>query len=328
MADQLVLNNGVTMPAPGLGVFQSSPDDTTAAVRHHVENGVRPPRRRKGSMTERSVAAGLETRLPDCANASGGAASRVAAREFAARLPVVVLVHGAWHGSWCWSELRAELALRGLDSRAVDLPSAGIVHGAAAGLRDDVEAIGEVLNAIDGPVMLVAHSYGGVPATEAAAHANNVQHVVYVTAFRLAAGQSMRSAGYMPETDAEYLPVPERAGELLFNGLPDERVEQLVARLVPQSSRSFSDKVDWGAEAIPSASYVICDRDQILPVALQERFAAGLATDRMATGHSPYLVDPARLATVLAEAVRANPSAPSPYDERRNSLVSTMEGKR
>ena len=226
-------------------------------------------------------------------------------RSGAGARPLLMLVHGAWHGSWCGSALQAELTDRGLDSRAIDLPSAGRSGRPPAGLREDVEALTDALVAVDGPVMVVAHSYGGIPATEAAVRAGNVAHLVYAAAFRLAAGQSLRSASGMSDVDTEYLPVPEQARRLFFNDIPDEQAAQFVSRLVPQSSRSFSDALGSGAEAIPSASYVICQNDQVLPVALQERFADGIATTSMATGHSPFLADPAGLATLLDSAARS-----------------------
>lgn len=90
--------------------------------------------------------------------------------------PAVLLVHGAWHGSRCWTALRAELDAARVSSTTVDLPS--VVGGPGAtdlsegpaplsGLHHDAAAIRaaaeSVVEASGGPVVVVAHSYGAVP---------------------------------------------------------------------------------------------------------------------------------------------------------------------
>ena len=98
--------------------------------------------------------------------------------------PTYVLVHGAWHGAWAWSELERRLEA---PTVAVDLPSAA-GHAAALGdLEADTAEVRRAVDAVDGPVVLVAHSYGGLPVTAAAVGAPNVAHIAYVTAFLLGA---------------------------------------------------------------------------------------------------------------------------------------------
>ena len=75
----------------------------------------------------------------------------------------VVLVHGAWHAPWHWHEVAARLAARRLTVETVDLPSCRPERG---DLYDDSAAIRSALDRYDDAV-LVAHSYGGIPATDA-----------------------------------------------------------------------------------------------------------------------------------------------------------------
>ncbi len=77
----------------------------------------------------------------------------------------LLLVHGAWHGSWCWDLLVPELVARGWTPSAVDLPSASGSPG--AGVREDAEVVREAIAALSGPVTVLAHSYAGVPVGEA-----------------------------------------------------------------------------------------------------------------------------------------------------------------
>ncbi|MHB8467660.1 MAG: alpha/beta fold hydrolase, partial [Acidimicrobiales bacterium] len=95
-----------------------------------------------------------------------------------------VLVHGAWHGAWCWERVAAALANVGVPTLAVDLPGHGADPGPLTDLHGDAERVRQVLDAVDGPVVLVGHSYGGVVITEAGDH-RGVSHLVYLCALAL-----------------------------------------------------------------------------------------------------------------------------------------------
>ncbi|TNC20604.1 alpha/beta fold hydrolase [Amycolatopsis alkalitolerans] len=76
--------------------------------------------------------------------------------------PVVVLVHGAFHGAWCWEPLLGDLALRGVAATAVELPYTSY--------EDDVAAVRRAVGEASGPVVLVGHSLvGGLVCSAAAA---------------------------------------------------------------------------------------------------------------------------------------------------------------
>ena len=92
-----------------------------------------------------------------------------------------LLVHGAWHGAWCWDELAPKLGA----TATVELPSKGPERG---DLYADAATVREAIDAIDGPVVVVAHSYAGAVVTEGAV---GVEHIVYVTAFMLGVGESL-----------------------------------------------------------------------------------------------------------------------------------------
>jgi pimeloyl-ACP methyl ester carboxylesterase len=105
--------------------------------------------------------------------------------------PTVVLVRGAMHASRIFDPLRERLTDRGIASRAVQLPGSTPDSAAAQGLTEDVSAVRAAIEAVDGPVVLAAHSYGGVPATWAAAEESRVAELVWMAAFALEAGTSM-----------------------------------------------------------------------------------------------------------------------------------------
>ncbi len=79
--------------------------------------------------------------------------------------PTVVLVHGAWHGGWCWANMLGALEEAGIDAIAVDLPgheTPGSSRRMWNTLASYVEHVDNLIDSIDGEVMLVGHSMGGL----------------------------------------------------------------------------------------------------------------------------------------------------------------------
>jgi Alpha/beta hydrolase family len=82
-----------------------------------------------------------------------------------ASAPTLVLVHGAWHGPWCWDLVIERLS--GVDVRTIALPSSGHEPSKLGDLYNDAEIVRSVVADVEGPVVICAHSYGGAPVTEA-----------------------------------------------------------------------------------------------------------------------------------------------------------------
>ncbi len=223
----------------------------------------------------------------------------------ASELPTVVLVHGAWHGPWCWDGVREHLAAAGIASTAVSLPSAGRELG---GLRDDIAAVNARLDELDGPFVLVGHSYGGVPMTSVAATRGDVRHAVYVCSFAIPAGKSVLDAvGGTPPAwwviaDGDQTVLPDDPRKVFFNASETNPTTQLS----PQSTRSFREPLDEAAYGRVPATYVICERDAAIAPFLQEGMAQaiGAATTRLDADHSPWLSRPAELAAIIAGSTR------------------------
>ena len=100
--------------------------------------------------------------------------------------PTVVLVHGAFADGSSWSKVIELLHERGVDALAVSNPLRGLAH--------DGDYVASVAGQVDGPVVLVGHSYGGPVITHAATKAPNVKALVYVAAFGVDEGQSALSS--------------------------------------------------------------------------------------------------------------------------------------
>ncbi|WP_433557541.1 alpha/beta fold hydrolase [Pseudonocardia xinjiangensis] len=212
----------------------------------------------------------------------------------------LLLVHGAWHGSWCWQQLEPHLVADGWTVSTIDLPSVADDSG-TAGMFDDARAVRERLDGLDGPVVVLAHSYGGVPASQAAAGAPNVSQLIFLAGYMLEVGESLASpVGWdLPEEGEGTVPPPP-ARESLYSDLSDEDAAQAEARLRPQSIRSLTERLTAAAwTPIPSA-YVHCEKDQALPPLIdrmaQERAAA---VYRLPSSHSPFLSMPRELAPLV-----------------------------
>jgi alpha-beta hydrolase superfamily lysophospholipase len=87
--------------------------------------------------------------------------------------PGILLVHGAWHGPWNWQQVEHRLTAMGWQVQIADLPSVARREGPHFGLHDDAAIIRQQIADIDGPVVVVAHSYGGVAVSEGAADLPN-----------------------------------------------------------------------------------------------------------------------------------------------------------
>lgn len=218
--------------------------------------------------------------------------------------PTLLLVHGAWHGSWSWTPLQLELRRRGWDVRTIDLPSVHASDPSAVRLADDADAIAAAVDEIGGEVALVAHSYGGVPATEAA-KSDSVVHIVYVAAFVLDVGESLLSSigGVAPHwwvVDASTVSVEmsDFVASHFYGDVDEETAASAVARLKPQSRSVFEEPITWAAWRHKPSTYVVTELEPIARVRAQEAMAAraGSRVVRMSTSHSPFMSRPIELA--------------------------------
>jgi pimeloyl-ACP methyl ester carboxylesterase len=224
------------------------------------------------------------------------------------RAPVVILVHGAWHGPWAWAAVIERLTAESIRTVAVDLPSKGVETALLGDLHDDAEAVRASVDAAGAPALVVAHSYGGLPVSEGLVDSANAAHVIYLTAFMLERGQSLLSlrGGVEPEwwltsEDGRTL-TAGNPKHVFYNDCSPEVAEAAAAALVPQRKDAFRQELRAAAwERVPS-TYVICERDNAIPPAVQERMSARSGTvSRIDAGHSPFLSRPHDVTAIIQE---------------------------
>lgn len=223
----------------------------------------------------------------------------------AASFPTVVLVHGAWHGPWCWDDVRARLTDAGIPSAAVALPSSTPRLG---GLNDDVAALNAALDGLDGPFVLAAHSYGGVPMTAVAATRIDVVHTIYVCAFAIPAGASLQGTvggepldWWLPSEDGRSFTAADPEDHF-FNACTPAEAATAAPNLTPQSARSFQEPLPKAAYGQLPATYVVCTQDGALPAPFQRDMARRLGgtTLELDADHSPWLSRPSELAAIIS----------------------------
>jgi len=223
----------------------------------------------------------------------------------------IMLVHGAWHGSWCWDALRERLDAAGIASAVVDNPSVTLPGSDLSADGDNLRA---ALDAIPGPIVLVGHSYGGAVITDAGDHPN-VERLVYLTAFALDAGESVMQNELMGGEemrlaealafDGDLITVePARVVEFFYHDCPPEVAAAASAQLRPMSLAAMAGVTRQVAWREKPSTYVVCTDDRAIPVALQ-RSAAARTNEvvELPGSHSPFLSRPDDLARLLAEYV-------------------------
>jgi pimeloyl-ACP methyl ester carboxylesterase len=238
----------------------------------------------------------------------------------------VVLVHGAWHGAWCWDRVVGPLRDAGIEVVAIDLPGHGADPGPLGDLHGDAARLRGVLDSMDAPVVLLGHSYGGAVITEAGDHPS-VAHLVYLCALAVDADETCATAGtgdpapadishkgriplastFVPSADGTAITVTrDGAAALLYNDCDAESTEWALARLGPQPAVSFQQTPDAVAWRSKPSTYVVCANDQTIHPDLQRILARRCTTSvEWPTGHSPFLCRPELVVDLLTALARS-----------------------
>ncbi len=232
-----------------------------------------------------------------------------------------VLIHGAWHGGWCWEGVVSELKKEGHSAEAPTMP--GHKPGedrSKIGFDDYVDAIAGVLRRQKGPVVLVGHSSAGFLLQSSAPKApDKISHLVFVNGFILPDGKSQfdlvppeASGGMIAAAKAspdKTVPVIEEfVRNMLMAGEPREKQDSLLQRLVPQPLALFTTPVstaEFGKLKIPR-SVVFCKDDVSLPPGAYLGMAQGLGDHKLVQvdgGHETLFTNPAVVAKGLLQAI-------------------------
>jgi len=250
--------------------------------------------------------------------------------------PTVLLVHGAWHGSWCWKFQIPELERLGYATETVDLPCTSGTAGKTQ--FDDAAAVRSALEsllALGKRVVVVAHSYGGPMACGAIAGLSEVDRgakglpggvlgmialCAYVFPGGMDQGAAIKSLGGLPyvdwDTPAEGLfQCKDPRGMFFPPDVSEDMVEWALPQLQPQSMAANMGIVPpqaWQDDRNYDGllGYIRTPNDPIIPIADQDAMVAGAGgADKWVvrtlegSGHSPFLSRPRDVASAVDEIV-------------------------
>jgi pimeloyl-ACP methyl ester carboxylesterase len=227
----------------------------------------------------------------------------------------VVLVHGAWADGSSWSKIIPLLQAKGLHAVAVQNPLSSIA--------DDVASTNRMINAQDGPVLLVGHSYGGAVITEAGTNAK-VAGLVYVAAFAPDEGETLGGMAQKfppPPGFSEIRPIDDGYLLLTRKGVMEDFGQDLSPEdqslvfatqgatqgailATPIKAAAWHSKPSW---------FVIAANDRMIAPEQEKSTAErmGAKTLTLPTSHLPMLSQPQKVADfVIAAAASLDASAP------------------
>jgi pimeloyl-ACP methyl ester carboxylesterase len=221
--------------------------------------------------------------------------------------PNILLVHGAWADGSCWSDVVAQLQARGYTVTAPQFPETS--------LADDVARLRQVLDLLNGPTLVVGHSYGGQIMTALGEETSNVVGLVYIAAFGLDHGETIGAllqAG--PPTPAlAHLKIDSRG----FAWLPeDDFVGHFAADIDPRkakvmyavqqalSASTLEDVMGVPAwKALPTW-YLVAADDQAIPPDAERAFAKrmGATTVEIQSNHCAMVSHPNEVVDLIETA--------------------------
>ncbi|MET8132642.1 alpha/beta hydrolase [Streptomyces sp. NPDC005251] len=218
----------------------------------------------------------------------------------------IVLVHGGFVDGSGWQSVHRLLTRDGFDVSVAQNPTLS--------LEGDAEVTRRILDAQDGPTVLVGHSYGGAVITEAGRH-ERVTALVYITAFAPDKGESVGTLIADPAPGAPVPPIlPPQDGFLLLDR--EKFAASFAGDVAPEEARFMADsQVPWGVEALNGTVaeaawrtkpswYLVATDDRMIPPPAQRMMAerAGATVTETAGSHSVYVSRPEAVAELIKQA--------------------------
>lgn len=227
----------------------------------------------------------------------------------------VVLVHGAWADGSSWSKLIPLLQAKGLHVVCVQNP--------LTSFAEDVAATKRIVDAQDGPVLLVGHSYGGAIITEAG-NDPKVAGLVYVAAFAPDKGESAASMGkpygttpgvteLRPIEDGFLVLTPKGVLEDFAPDLTTEEKMTMVSTQAPTQGAALGSTISTAAWRTKPSWFVIAANDRMISPEQEKDSATKMnaATLTLSSSHVPMLSKPKEVAEFISDAASGK-STPTP----------------
>jgi len=241
-----------------------------------------------------------------------GIVARVAERA------TLILIHGAWHGGWCWHRLTPLLESHGMRVIAPDLPSMGAdpTPASEVSLESWARFVAGIVERVPDCV-LVGHSRGGVVISRAAELVpDSIRRLVYLSAYLLPDGESVAAEARRDTASliaANMIPArrgvtcllrPEVLREAFYGECDDADAAHAIAQLSPEPLKALAAPLSISAGRfgrVPRA-YIETTRDRAVSLDAQRRMQSALPCSPVFTldaDHSAFLSQPEALARIL-----------------------------
>lgn len=242
--------------------------------------------------------------------------------------PTILFVPGAWHKSACYAPVIQKLNAKGYDTATAELASVGPVPGLKT-WADDVSNIQRELAALADAgksIIVVAHSYGSLPAgeamkgflareREAAGAKGGVVHFVYISAFVLPPSTSLMDAlggqdlPWFVVSESKLEIEPEDPASVFYNDLDRAMQEEQIGNLQTFSYQMYFQKTTWAPYKEVQSSFVFCTRDNAIPLPVQQGMVKGSGASFRETtleaSHSPFLSKVDEVTKAIVEAAES-----------------------
>ncbi len=240
------------------------------------------------------------------ASAAAGLLSGSTAAAASERINNVVLVHGGFVDGGGWEPVYKLLKAKGYN--------VAVVQNSTHSLAGDVAMTRAVIDAQDGPVVLVGHSYGGVVISEAG-NDPKVARLVYIAAFQLDAGESIKKMFDKAPPGGPVPPIlPPSDGYLMLDkakfpasfaaDVKPERAAFLASAQVPWGVDAFAGEVTTASWHAKPSWYLLTQDDRMIPPDLQHFMSrrAGATVVETHGSHAIYESRPGAVADLIAKA--------------------------
>ncbi|KAG6999537.1 hypothetical protein G7Y79_00034g069600 [Physcia stellaris] len=247
--------------------------------------------------------------------------------------PTILIVPGGWHSASVYSHFAAQLESLGYPTTTTSLPSVNSKSPQTATCTEDSKALRKELLALidteEKDVVILAHSYGGVPAGGAAhglskttrdGKKGGVLGLIYMSAFVVPEGISLldylggKHAPYcVVDQPSEGLSIASPAKQAFYHDVDSDTADRLASSLLPHATLAYESPAPAQAWQEPAfegrLGFVRCTVDQALPIFVQDMFVkrSGVkwTVKDMDTSHSPWASKPKELAETVAGLVEA-----------------------
>ncbi len=232
-----------------------------------------------------------------------------------------ILIHGSWHSSWNWHRVIPILESRGHKAIAIDLPGMGRDKTPVneVKMKTTVEKICNLIDTIEGKVILVGHSKNGIMISQAAEYRpGKIEKLVYIAAYLIPNGKTQKEYS-VQDTGGLLKPYvtmfedlnahklqPEIYKEGLYadcDGTITELAKLLLSHEPVESGITPLELTKENYERVPRV-YIECTEDKAVTPFIQRKMYTEMPCERvysMATSHSPFFSKPKELVDILCE---------------------------